>query len=111
MKKITTLFITMIMIVSFATINVFAVDNTFKKDSLTYTIIGENSVSVTAADLTRSEYNIPATIIHNNVEYTVVSLGERLFYVDGDNTVLTSITLPDTLKSIESAALLKIVKI
>lgn len=104
MKKITTLFITMIMIVSFATINVFAVDNIFKKDGLTYTIIGENNVSVTAADLTQSEYNVPATIIHNNVEYTVVSLGERLFYVDGDNTVLTSITLPDTLKSIESAA-------
>ena len=39
MKKLTPLFITMIMIVSFATINVFAVDNTFKKDGLTYTII------------------------------------------------------------------------
>ena len=68
------------MTISLVTVNVFAVDKTFEKDGLTYTIIGENDVSVTAADLTRNEYNIPATITYNGVKYTVVSLGQRLFY-------------------------------
>lgn len=104
MKKIKFIFLAMFMIISLSATPVFAVDETFEQDDLTYKIVGEDSVSVMAADLTRSVYNIPAKITYNDKEYTVVSLDKKLFYKTGEVSALTTVTLPNTLKSIGALA-------
>lgn len=105
MKKISIMFIAMMMFVTMSIQKTYASDVTFEMDGLTYKIIDEMNVSVVDADKTKTSYDIPQTIVYHDVSYTVVSLGNRLFYEDEKTpAALTSITLPETITTIESGA-------
>ncbi len=104
MKKITIMVVAMMMLFTLTIHKTSAADETFEKDGLTYQMIGENNVSVIGADKTRTSYNIPQTIEYNDVMYTVVSLGDHLFYDNVNPAALVSITLPETITSIGTGA-------
>lgn len=104
MKKITIMVVAMMMLFTLTIHKTSAADETFEKDGLTYQMIGENNVSVISADKTRTSYNIPQTIEYNDVMYTVVSLGDHLFYDNVNPAALVSITLPETITSIGTGA-------
>ena len=49
-----------------------------------------------AKGLNEANVTIPSTVTYNNVEYTVVGIGEKAFYVSGNKSKLVSVTIPNT---------------
>ena len=80
---------------------------TFVDSNLEYKVLDEEKKEV---ELTKSIYSvhddlvIPSKVTYNEVEYTVVSIGEQAF----QNNNMYSLTLPSTLKKIKSYAFLNV---
>lgn len=80
---------------------------TFKQGGLTYKVLDEKRVEVSAADDKDDSgnpittYAIPSTIDHDGVSYTVTAIGEDAFYW---NDVIAEITLPQTVDTIRYGA-------
>lgn len=49
-----------------------------------------------AKGLNEANVTIPSTVTYDNVEYTVVGIGEKAFYVSGNKSKLVSVTIPNT---------------
>lgn len=73
-------------------------------DGIYYNILGSGAVEVTYKDTNHDEYsgdiNIPATVTYNGTTYSVISIGVDAFR----QSELTSVTIPNTVTSIESYA-------
>ena len=84
----------------FFSVKVTAYD--FESNGIYYNLESENTVSVARGD---SDYEghvtIPETVIHNDIEYTVSTIGDNAFY---ECVSLLSIDLPGTLTSIGNSS-------
>ena len=75
-----------------------AVDSTFIEGAFTYKVNNNGTtVKVYKFDNSTAEVTIPETVNHNGVDYTVTDLDDFNF---NGNTVITSITIPGTIKTI-----------
>ncbi len=74
-----------------------AEDVVFTEGDYTYMVQGENRVIITANSKTSGMLSVPSNVIHNNVNYTVVGLGDEVFlgFMGSGQLVL-----PDTIESI-----------
>ncbi len=78
----------------------------FKNGLLTYTVTGAQTVEVSGADSKDEsdapvyDYVVPETVENEGVTYNVTAIGEDAFYWSD----LKSITLPESIESIKSAA-------
>ena len=76
---------------------------TFKDSNLEYKVLDKEKKEVELTKSTSSVHDdlvIPPKVTYNEVEYTVVSIGEQAF----QNNYMDSLTLPSTLKKIKSYA-------
>ncbi len=82
------------------TVYITVVDFTF--DGISYKVLSEEDDTVEVIAGTYSgDVNIPATVTHGGITYTVTAIGERAFY---GCTGLTSVSLPETLTTIGGSA-------
>ena len=85
--------------------NISEMSYDFEKDGIFYNITGSNTVSVTYKTTEYKSYcgavNIPETVTHNGVTYTVTAIGSSAFYLSKS---LTSITIPNTVTRIDDYA-------
>ena len=86
-----------------STTSVYAIYD-FEAGGIYYSIIGGNEVMVTAGMYGDPEYsghvNIPATVYHSGVTYTVAMIDVGAFYDSG----ITSVTIPNTIRYIGADA-------
>ena len=69
-------------------------------NGITYRI-NENGATITAAEATLTEANIPSAVEFEGNQYPVIKINEKVFY---GNTNLTAVTLPDGLVEIGNYA-------
>lgn len=81
----------------------------FQVDQLTYGVISDNTCRIVSASAqTPAVLVVPESVEHDGTTYTVTEIGANAFDLA---TSMTSITLPATLKVIESAAFYKPTKL
>ena len=83
------------------TASVRVLKDTIVLNDVTYEKLSGNGLSISSYAGSASSLVIPETIEHNGVVYTVKEVGEGAFE---NNTVLESITLPDTIEIIKARA-------
>lgn len=85
--------------------NIAGKDYDFEANGIYYNITGANTAEVTFKDSNYNSYtgavNVPSTVSHNGITYTVTAVGRAAFY---SCTQLTSVTLPNTVTSLGYAA-------
>ena len=78
----------------------------FQVNGLYYNVLsaGEKTVEVTKNDGTSSDYtgfiNIPKTVVYENIQFNVVSIGEKAFY----QSDVTDVSLPEGITTIKESA-------
>lgn len=88
----------------------------FTEGGIHYKITSDSTVAVTYESV-RETYDedyytcgysgdiiIPSSVIHDGVEYAVTSIGRYAFYPDDYESLVTSVTLPNSIVSIDGAA-------
>jgi hypothetical protein len=70
---------------------------TFNLNKIKYTTLNNTEVELTKGDSCQGTLNIPQTVSYNNVNYNVVTIANSAFLND---TLLTSVVLPNTIRSI-----------
>ena len=99
MRKINLLLIGVFLFLS--SCNVLAQES-FTEDNITYTVTGENSVTVTGHTITsNTDLDIPSDVTHNEVTYLVEHIGDEAFL---NCEELTDLTLPSTILSVGTSA-------
>ncbi|MCH5301153.1 MAG: leucine-rich repeat protein, partial [Ruminococcus sp.] len=82
-----------------------AINDTFEKDGLTYTVTAEsllsNEVSVTGYNNATKDVIIPAIVTNNGTAYSVTGIGDNVFR---SNTTIESVEIHSSLKTIPSSA-------
>jgi len=73
----------------------------FKESGSVYQAQSENTVAVMASDVVETEYVIPEKVNHDGTDYTVTAIDNNAFK---DNTVLTTVTIPETVSAIGDGA-------
>lgn len=85
--------------------NIVGKDYDFEANGIYYIITGPNTASVTFRDRNYHSYSgsvdVPSTVIHDGITYTVTAIGRGAFYQCPE---LTAVTLPNTITVIDYAA-------
>ncbi len=89
-----------------ADIALYAVDDVFKVDSLTYKVLSDDTVQVGDGDTAMTglsgSVTIPSTVKYGGTTYKVTAIGDRAFLRCSD---ITSLEIPDTVTAIGRLAL------
>ena len=109
MKKMRLLTRALLMTAIFVTNGLMASAYDFMADSICYNVIGDNEVEVTykgpiyySGNYYRGDIVVPATVEHDGIVYQVTQLG---MYAFTNSNNLTSVTMPNGLKTIKKYSL------
>lgn len=83
----------------FMTISAWAYD--FEVDGICYNVISSTDVEVTSGGIYLGHIAIPASVNYNEINYSVIKIGKRAFYLEYD---LTSVLIPNSVTIIENSA-------